>query len=192
MSNENFKRLPNIEVSNAKLIWKNFSGADYNGSNPDHKRKFCLVLENYQMAQELFEAGWNVKIRPDDKDAHVFMQENFRNFPEKLRYCMEQGIENQTTYFIEVFLRFDLDYYPCVIEKYVNDIHSEPVLLSEDEVGLLDRATILRADVSVRPKFWKNPSGTKTGITAMLSNMKVLVANDKPAFFDEWGITVEE
>lgn len=183
---ENNKRMPNLEVKDAKIIWKNFSGADYNGQNPDHKRKFCLVIGDVETAVALYEAGWNVKIRPTDVEARTYMQDHFRVFPDKLNYCMEQGIIADCTLYIEVFLRFDLDYYPCTIDQYVGDPNGRPIRLGEFEVGALDRVHILRCDLTIRPKFWK--TANKTGITAWLSDMKVLVENTTPSYADEWGI----
>lgn len=53
------ERIGNIQVENARLIFKNFSGKQTQ-FNPEGRRNFCLILED-NLAQQLMEDGWNVR-----------------------------------------------------------------------------------------------------------------------------------
>lgn len=67
------KRIPNVIINNAGLIFKNFQGK---GSqyNAEGNRKFGVKLED-ELAEQLEKDGWNVKyLRPREDDPEQYRQ----------------------------------------------------------------------------------------------------------------------
>lgn len=71
-----------VEIEDARLIFKNFSGAA-SKYNRDGDRNFCIVIPNQEIADSLVNdknekgVGWNVKVRParnPDEDPLMFLK----------------------------------------------------------------------------------------------------------------------
>lgn len=81
------KRLDNIVVENARLIFKNFAGEE-SKFNRAGNRNFCVILDR-DSAEDLRQMGWNVKaLRPreDEDEPTYYLQVTvaFGNFPPKV------------------------------------------------------------------------------------------------------------
>lgn len=81
------KRLDNIVVENARLIFKNFAGEE-SKFNRAGNRNFCVILDG-DSAEDLRQMGWNVKaLRPrEDEDEPTYYLQvavAFGNFPPKV------------------------------------------------------------------------------------------------------------
>lgn len=81
------KRLDNIVVENARLIFKNFAGEE-SKFNRAGNRNFCVILDG-DSAEDLRQMGWNVKaLRPreDEDEPTYYLQVTvaFENFPPKV------------------------------------------------------------------------------------------------------------
>ena len=81
------KRLDNILVENARLIFKNFAGEE-SKFNRAGNRNFCVILDG-DSAEDLRQMGWNVKaLRPreDEDEPTYYLQVTvaFGNFPPKV------------------------------------------------------------------------------------------------------------
>lgn len=82
-----YKKVNDIIVEDARLIFKNFSGEE-SKFNRAGNRNFCVVLDN-DTAMKLLEDGWNVRaLRPrDDEDEpthYIQVAVNFNNIPPKV------------------------------------------------------------------------------------------------------------
>ena len=82
-----YKNTQNIMIENARLIFKNFSGA---GSkfNREGNKNFCVVLD-HETARDLAAEGWNVKYlnpREDGEEPTPYLQVTvaFGNIPPKV------------------------------------------------------------------------------------------------------------
>lgn len=66
------KRIDNIVVENARLIFKNFAGEE-SKFNRAGNRNFCVILDG-DSAEDLRQMGWNVKaLRPrEDEDEPTY------------------------------------------------------------------------------------------------------------------------
>lgn len=61
------KRIDNIVIEDARIIFKNFSGKE-SKYNPPGKRNFCVLLD-HELSEKLINDGWNIKhLRPRDED----------------------------------------------------------------------------------------------------------------------------
>lgn len=81
------KRIDNIVVENARLIFKNFAGEE-SKFNRAGNRNFCVILDG-DSAEDLRQMGWNVKaLRPreDEDEPTHYLQVTvaFGNFPPKV------------------------------------------------------------------------------------------------------------
>lgn len=81
------KRIDNIVVENARLIFKNFAGEE-SKFNRAGNRNFCVILDG-DSAEDLRQMGWNVKaLRPreDEDEPTYYLQVTvaFGNFPPKV------------------------------------------------------------------------------------------------------------
>lgn len=82
-----YKKVNDIIVEDARLIFKNFSGEESKFNRAGNKN-FCVVLDN-DTAMRLLEDGWNVRaLRPrDDEDEpthYIQVTVNFNNIPPKV------------------------------------------------------------------------------------------------------------
>lgn len=139
----------NIEMYNAKLKYKNFSGKPSpfdQGRDPKGIRSFNVILEE-DFAKQLIKDGWNVRVREPK----------------------EEGMP--VTYDLKVKVRFDV-YPPTVVL-----ISSKgKTVLTEDNIGMLDWADTANIDLSIRPYNWENARGS--GTTAYLQSMAVTIEED--------------
>lgn len=135
------KRIGNINVENARIAFKNFSGRATK-ITPKGIRTFSLILDE-DMADKLISDGWNVRyLRP-----------------------REEG--DEPTPILDVKVRLDEDT-PVPAEIYLiqNGLKHR---LYEDTVGMLDEMTFDNIDLIIRPYSWE--FGGKTGVKAYLKTL---------------------
>lgn len=147
--NERKERIPNINIQDARLIFRNFGGkpSDY---NREGERNFGVLLDP-EIAQKLTEDGWNVKhLRP-------------RN---------EEEEENPQAW-LSVKIRFT-PYPPiaCLITP------KGKVKLDEETIDQLDWSRIRHCDLVIRPYSYPPTGGRPGGIAAYLKSIYVEVDMD--------------
>lgn len=114
-----------LQIDDARIIYRNFAGV---GSkfNRDGDRNFAVIIPNQEIADELIEAGWNVKIKPprDDQDMP------FMYLPVKIKFN-DRGPN--------VYL--------------VTGDRRNP--LNEETIGCIDDIDISSVNLDIRPYDWE-------------------------------------
>lgn len=117
-----------LQIDDARIIHRNFSGAERQ-FNPKGNRNFSVVIDDEELANELIERGWNVKIKRDEEDGSAFM-------------------------FLPVKIKFN-GYGPKAYLRTGENLNE----LDEESIGILDDVDILQVDLDIRPNDWTMPGG---------------------------------
>lgn len=142
-----------ITLMNAKLCFKNFAGkeTDYNAAGA---RNFCVVL-NDELANELIEKGWSIKVKPPREGFED--DGNFNTLKVNVKFSAT-GERNP---------------------QIVRICNGNKATLTESNVASLDWDDIENVDLRIRPYNWER--GGKKGVAAYLESMYVTVADDELA-----------
>ena len=114
-----------LQIDDARIVYRNFSGT---GSkfNREGDRNFAVVIPDQDIADELVNRGWNVKIKPPrDEDDMPFMF-----LPVKIKFN-ERGPK--------VYLQSG----------------DKTIELDEESIDCLDDVDILGVDLDIRPYDWE-------------------------------------
>lgn len=114
-----------LQIDDARIVYRNFSGT---GSkfNREGDRNFAVVIPDQDVADELVNRGWNVKIKPPrDEDDMPFMF-----LPVKIKFN-ERGPK--------VYLQSG----------------DKTIELDEESIDCLDDVDILCVDLDIRPYDWE-------------------------------------
>lgn len=113
-----------LQIDDARIIYRNFRG-EGGKFNREGDRNFAVVIPKQELADELLNRGWNVKIKPpkDEEDSP------FMYLPVKVKFN-DRGPQ--------VYLRTD---------DRVNR-------LDEETISVLDDVYIRSADLDIRPYDW--------------------------------------
>ena len=139
-----------ITIMNARLCYKNLNGrgSDF---NPEGARNFSVILDD-DLANELLERGWNVRVKPPRED-----HEDDGNFNT-----------------LKVNVKFGDN--PSLNPQIYRIMNGKKTLLTERTVGSLDYDDIENVDLRIRPYSWARAG--RGGIAAYLESMYVTVADD--------------
>lgn len=139
--------LKNFQVEDAKIIFRNFSGRPDKYNAQGGKRTFGVVLDA-QVAEEMYEAGWNVKL-PDPeeeedagRDPFIKVEAKFEKRPPRVTMITSTG---KTT-------------------------------LTEDTIGILDAVDFRTVDLIANASYWE--VNGKGGVKAYLKTMFVTIEED--------------
>ena len=114
-----------LEIEDARIIYRNFSGAA-SKFNREGDRNFAVIIPNQELADELINAGWTVKIKPprdEFEDPFIFL-------PVKVKFNGRGPA------------------------AYVESGGSV-TRLNEDTIDMLDDIDIASVDMDLRPFDWE-------------------------------------
>lgn len=139
----------NLVIENATILFSNFSGRPTRFQKQEGIRTFSVLIEDDDLAQELSEIGWNIRIlRP-------------RTEEEPVRHCIDVSIN-----------------YNFWRKPEVNLICGNVMTrLDEEDLGQLDGANILNADVVIRPRLWDDNGQTR--IKAYLQELYITIEQNR-------------
>lgn len=113
---------PTITIENAKLIFKNFSGAE-GPFNRKGQRSFCVLLEDDNLVKQLEADGWNVKYtKPreegDEPEPYLPVEVKFENFPPSITQITSSGKTRVTEDMVETLDWSDFKLVDLVVNPY--------------------------------------------------------------------------
>lgn len=113
-----------LQIDEARIIYRNFAGRG-DKYNREGDRNFAVIIPDQDMANELTDRGWNVKIKPPRDEG----DEPFMYLPVKVKFN-ERG---------------------PVIYLRTGRVQNR---LDEESITCLDNIDILNVDLDIRPFDW--------------------------------------
>lgn len=148
-----------IMIDDARIVFRNFSGAPTKFNPKGGDRTFSLVIPDEEVYEALKEAGWNVKKRePRDPDDTPFM-----HLPVKVKF--HDG---------------EFEHLNPIVYLVTNGKRNT---LKEDTIFVLDSVDVAHVDLDITPSKWTVNGGT--GTAAYLKKMAVVQEVDR--FEDRYG-----
>lgn len=138
----------NLQIDDAYLRFKNFSG-EPDMYTREGDRSFCVVIPTQEMADDLIDRGWNVKIKPPRNEG----DDPFMYLKVKISY----RFGGPRAYLIAGNARREL---------------------TEETIGMLDHIEIESVDMDISASDWSQPNG-KSGRTAYLDSIHVVQKLDR-------------
>lgn len=113
-----------LQIDDARIIYRNFAGVG-GKYNREGDRNFAVVIPDEELADELVEKGWNVKIKPARDEGDI----PFMYLPVKVKFN-DRG--------------------PAVYLQTGNKCNK----LDEASIDCLDNVDIMGVDLDIRPYDW--------------------------------------
>lgn len=164
MENNTRKRIDPIILKNVQIPYnterwqpRNFHGMERGRYNREGERNFCIFLDPEQVdCEKLIEEGWNIKKNINENDPQA-----------------------EPSYMLRVKVKFhpqnsDLS---RLNPKILVCTSSGEMMMDEDNVGDLDSAQIMKANLTIGGTW--NESQTYTGVVAYLRKLVVRVYDDE-------------
>lgn len=114
-----------LQLDDVRIIYRNFSG-EGSKFNREGDKNFSVFIDNMELANDLIEQGWNVKIREPREEG----DEPFAHLPVKIKF----NDRGPRIYLITGNRRNELD---------------------EESVAILDNIDIACIDMDIRPYDWE-------------------------------------
>lgn len=140
-----------LQIDEARICYRNFRG-EAGKFNKEGERNFSLVIPDEEVANDLIERGWRVKIRAPREEGDT----PFMHLPVKVNFNSRGP---------KVYLKSG----------------KRTLELDESTVNMLDSVDITSVDLDIRSYDWENSFG-ETGRKAYLMNIWVTQRVDQNRF----------
>lgn len=158
-----------VTLENTKFIYKtNFSGNPENDKYGSRSRRGNIIIPTEALAQEIDDAGIDVKMtKPRDGE--------------------EEGFK--PVLFMPILVKYDSEFAKERPPKvYIVAGNSEPRLLDEESIGLIDMSYVINVNATIEIAYLKNYDR----YAAYVRTMYVEVEADDDPFADRYHKVVEE
>ena len=119
-------RIPNLEIENARLIFRNFGGKPDKYNAKGGIRKFGVIIDPAK-AEELRDEGWNIKMLPPKED------------------------DGEPLFYLSVKVQYGEFRQPNVFLI----TNGRKQLLDEDSVASIDYAELQYVNLVIAPYYWE-------------------------------------
>lgn len=119
-------RIPNLEIENARLIFRNFGGKPDKYNAKGGVRKFGVIIDP-SIAESLRDEGWNIKMLPPKDD------------------------DGEPLFYLGVKVQYG-EYRQPNVYLITN---GRKQLLEEEAVSSLDYAELQNVDLVIAPHYWE-------------------------------------
>lgn len=116
------KKIDNISVEDAQILFRNFAGKEdqYNRAGD---RNFCVIIDDPEVAQQLSDDGWNVRVLrprdPEDEPRHYMqVKVSFKNIPPSIWLVTKHGKTKLTEETVDSLDYADLKSVDLIINPY--------------------------------------------------------------------------
>lgn len=116
------KKIDNISVEDAQILFRNFAGKEdqYNRAGD---RNFCVIIDDPEVAQQLSDDGWNVRVLrprdPEDEPRHYMqVKVSFKNIPPSIWLVTQHGKTKLTEETVDSLDYADLKSVDLIINPY--------------------------------------------------------------------------
>lgn len=116
------KKIDNISVEDAQILFRNFAGKEdqYNRAGD---RNFCVIIDDPEVAQQLSDDGWNVRVLrprdPEDEPRHYMqVKVSFKNVPPSIWLVTKHGKTKLTEETVDSLDYADLKSVDLIINPY--------------------------------------------------------------------------
>lgn len=159
-----YKKIEPLNIEDARLIFRNFSGKPDDFNSKGGTRKFGVIIDpsKYDI-DALYADGWNIKmLKPKEEGGDPLYY---------LTVKLQYGEYRQPKVYTIVNGRYSM-----------RDEYGNPIPLSEGAVGTIDDAELVNVKLVITPYCWE--INGKEGVTAYLKTGYFEIQQD--AFADDY------
>ena len=132
-----------LEIENARIIWRNFSGAPDKFHPKGGYRNFHVVIDDPEQAQEMAADGWNIKIRPPREEGEeplhtLEVAVSFDNYPPKVVMVTKRNKVELDEESIDTLDSCDIDSADLIISPYHYDVQGKEGIKAYLKTGYIN------------------------------------------------------
>jgi hypothetical protein len=138
----------NLNVENAAMIYKNFSGKPTRVNPQGGKRTFSLVL-NREVAEKLNNMGWNVKVkevRDQQVEGEISRTVNWEDYLNNYENEFDHAL-----IYTEIVVNENSDYPPKIYKVSEFNGEKSMALIPPDQWYRLDESDLMNVDLVIHP-----------------------------------------
>ena len=156
-----------LQIDDARILFPNFEGRE-SMYNRKGDRNFGLAIESFEMAEELWRKGWNIRVESGDRNFVDELNDRGWNAKYKPNLDPDEGPRMRLDVKVQYKQRDDGTINGPTAYLWTGKRRNE---LDEESIGCLDRIEREMVNLDIRPYDWE--VNGKTGRKAYLTNIEV-------------------